>query len=761
MYRIIKSIILIAVIVFSCQACKSDDEKADAHIQKGNDYFASEQYKNAELEYRNALQLQSESVDAWLKLAETLFKLGKAKESFQAYSKVEQLAPGNTDALLKLSGFYFLGKQYDKASERIESILAKEPDNIDALFVKAQILTQENNSSEAETIYNKILSIDPKHTQTLQGLAQIRSAQQDYGATETLLKQSADIDEADIKSRLTLVSFYINRKEFDKAEEQLKKTAELNPESADIQMILGNFYFRMKNESSAEQAYKKAIELAPDNIKAYMTLAGFYDITGNDDKALITYEKAISIQPDNDSARITFARFHYNNRNMEQAEKLVSEILAVRPKFYPARLMKSEFLLFRMQFQDALKILEDLSVEEPKDARVHYFMGLSQIGLGQNDRAKASVVKAVELNPDYELAHLLLAEIYYQERSYDLAYNEASIITRKDPANYKAQLVIANTQMRTGKNQEAENGFLNLINIDPENPVAYYRLGILKSFLNDFEGARKYLNTALTKNPLLMDVFALLVRNRLVQKDYDAAHELCDRQLAVTQGKPVLQGMVYNLQGDVYIAQKKPDSAKEYYTKAIEANSEFLKPYLSLAALYLSEKNKEKAVEQYQIMIDKKPNLPTPYMMLGTLYEMDRDFTKAEGNYRKALELNPEFAAAANNLAYILAEQGGNYDEALKFARIAKEKMPNDPRVMDTLGMVYFKKELYGNAVNEFLDSLEQAPDNALIHYHLGMAYHARGEMSQAKEAFTRALELNPGFDGSENARNLLATIKE
>ena len=72
-------------------------------------------------------------------------------------------------------------------------------------------------------------------------------------------------------------------------------------------------------------------------------------------------------------------------------------------------------------------------------------------------------------------------------------------------------------------------------------------------------------------------------------------------------------------------------------------------------------------------------------MLGGTIHEQRDDIPKARESYEKALALNPRFAPAANNLAWILSEHGGDRDRALALAQTAKEQAPEDPRVSDTL----------------------------------------------------------------------------
>ena len=89
-------------------------------------------------------------------------------------------------------------------------------------------------------------------------------------------------------------------------------------------------------------------------------------------------------------------------------------------------------------------------------------------------------------------------------------------------------------------------------------------------------------------------------------------------------------------------------------------------------------------------------------------------------------------------------KRGGNIDEALGYAQIAKEKMPKNAAVMDTLGWIYYLKGSYLSAISELKDSVELAPDNPVINYHLGLAYYKNNRSKDAKEFLEKALELNP-----------------
>ncbi|HEY1494578.1 MAG TPA: tetratricopeptide repeat protein, partial [Candidatus Solibacter sp.] len=79
----------------------------------------------------------------------------------------------------------------------------------------------------------------------------------------------------------------------------------------------------------------------------------------------------------------------------------------------------------------------------------------------------------------------------------------------------------------------------------------------------------------------------------------------------------------------------------------------------------------------------------------------------AAAKYRELLELSPNDGVALNNLAYILAENGGDLDDALKLAQHALQLLPDLPEVADTLGWIYLKKNVSARAIEVFRDLVE------------------------------------------------------
>jgi tetratricopeptide (TPR) repeat protein len=144
--------------------------------------------------------------------------------------------------------------------------------------------------------------------------------------------------------------------------------------------------------------------------------------------------------------------------------------------------------------------------------------------------------------------------------------------------------------------------------------------------------------------------------------------------------------------------------------------------------------------------------------MVGVLFEQEGKRDEARKVYEATVKINENASVAANNLAFIYAEQGTNLDMALQLATSAKQRLPNDASVDDTIGWVYYKKGLPALAVTPLEDSLKKRPNNAEVLFHLGLAYAKLGENAKARDALERALKLDPAVGGDE-ARRTLALV--
>src|SRR6202041_2325717 len=111
---------------------------------------------------------------------------------------------------------------------------------------------------------------------------------------------------------------------------------------------------------------------------------------------------------------------------------------------------------------------------------------------------------------------------------------------------------------------------------------------------------------------------------------------------------------------------------------------------------------------------------------------------------------------AANNLAYLMLEHGGNVNVALTLAQTARKGMPNAPSSADTLGWAYYQQGAYSSAIDTLQEAVKEDPKDANFHYHLGMAYQKTNNPAMAKEQFEDRLRINPNYSQADDIRKAL-----
>jgi tetratricopeptide (TPR) repeat protein len=135
-------------------------------------------------------------------------------------------------------------------------------------------------------------------------------------------------------------------------------------------------------------------------------------------------------------------------------------------------------------------------------------------------------------------------------------------------------------------------------------------------------------------------------------------------------------------------------------------------------------------------------------------------YEKARDGYEKVLAVNPNFAIALNNLAYLYTDQLNNLDKAYDLARRAHQLQPQDASTSDTLGWVLYKRGEYQQALPILQESAQKAADDPVIQFHLGMTAYMMGQTDLARVALRSAASSTKDFPGKDESKQRLALLE-
>jgi tetratricopeptide (TPR) repeat protein len=196
---------------------------------------------------------------------------------------------------------------------------------------------------------------------------------------------------------------------------------------------------------------------------------------------------------------------------------------------------------------------------------------------------------------------------------------------------------------------------------------------------------------------------------------------------------------------------QKPDEALAVLEKA-RARFKLSFPLEFYTAIAYSAAKKYSDALKYMISAEAiakatEPSRITPVFLfqMGAAYERNGDIEEAEKYFRQCLQQAPDDAEALNYLGYMWAEHGVRLTEAHDLIEKAVRIKPDSAAFLDSLAWVLFKLDKPQEALPPMLKAIEHSekPD-ATLYEHLGDIHAALKQFSQAREAWNKALALEP-----------------
>jgi adenylate cyclase len=160
-------------------------------------------------------------------------------------------------------------------------------------------------------------------------------------------------------------------------------------------------------QGEASKASKRALELGPDLAEAHASRGLACLVCEEFDDAEEQFVKAIELNPNLFEAYYYYARTQFHRGDMEAAAELFQKAAEVDPADYQSRCLRAQILRgegrmeeAHAQAQDAIDVVEKHIKWNPDDARAFHLGAGSLVILGDVERAKRWLHRAIEMVPD-------------------------------------------------------------------------------------------------------------------------------------------------------------------------------------------------------------------------------------------------------------------------------------------------------------------------------------------------------------------------
>ena len=751
-FRILVAAALMAALPVGCK--KNPAEAKAQFVTSAEKYMATQEYSEAIIQYRNALKIEPSSSKLQFSLGEAYFKNSQYREAFAAYKKASELDPNNVGAQIALGKFYLVSQQFEEAIQTASGVLTKNPDQQDAAILLANAYAGKKDIPQAIKVLQDLISKHPDNVNAYMNLGVFLAAKGDLEGARQQFEKAATVDPKSVEAHKALATYYMRQKNFAKAEEQYKIAVSANPTSVPARQILAQFYTYQKRSSEAEPLYKEIVSLEKNSAQSRFALASFYITQSRIEDAKKIDNEIASDSPKFLPARFQLADMALQNHNLDEADKIVNAILKERSKEPQALILHGRILLERKDPQKAISELEAAQRLEPNVASLYYLLGIAYGQSGNLERAQSSFEQAIAKDQNFTQAYLALAEMMLNRGQNEACLRYVDQVLQKNSSQPEAILLQGSAFANMRDLPKAEAAFQKYQQLRPDSPQGALRSGLVAIAQKHYDVAEKNLEHALVMNPKQYDALDGLVTSYLVQKKNDKAIARIQEQIQKDQS-PVL----YALLGKTYAQLGQNDAAEKALKHAIEMQPGDFAPYVLLGDLYVKQKTLDKALAQFDAATKLNPKASGLWTMYGMLNEQTGHQEAAKTAYQKALEIAPNSGVAANNLAWLYADEGKDMDRALELARTAKIAMPQSAPISDTLGWIYYKRQLYSSAIPLLSEAVKQEPDHAVFHFHLAATLLEAGKKEQAKVELSKALKLDSNLKNRADVQKAMGTL--
>lgn len=503
--------------------------------------------------------------------------MGNREAAEASFRKVIELAPTRALGYADMGVLMFQMGQAEKAAGFFRSALQRDPDNFTARLGLGTILLESNQAGEAADPLGAAWKSNPRNFRAGYEYAlALRELKRSKEAREVLLKLGAPAQPGFAAKYYALSGATAeDLQDWSAAAWDYTRAYRFDPGQIEIY----SSWVRAAVKSSDLKAIR-ALPAAPEGLSAeqHFSLGILFSSAGSFSQAIPEFKAALQADPANDAAAYNLALSYQQSGNIKEA----------------------------------INVIQAASQQKPSAALYNLLASLEE-GTGNYVQAARDFKRAVDLNPENEEYYFDLGIEYLSHYTFQPALEVFQVGNRKFPASLREKVGLGYAHYGLHHYPEAENAFLDAIEINPSSPASVAAWNTLASFLTP-DGYQK-------------------ISSRLRQL---AANNPSSAEALYYCGVSIFQS------GEGMGKPADLEAAAEYLKRALKLKPDFVPTHLQLGTLYASQNDFEKAIPQFLEAIRIDPASPMGHYQLGQAYRKTGQLKLAQRELARYTSLSQE-----------------------------------------------------------------------------------------------------------------------
>lgn len=700
------------------QVLKINPENIAAHINKATMEISESKFDAAKLDIDAARKSSPNNLMVSYLQALLDFRLNKHAASWESLQQILRSAPEHMPSVLLAGAVQYSLGAMKQAEQHLKHYLNKDPNNLYARKLLASSLMKSRQTQEAINTLAPVLQNNQQDSQLLALAGELYMQAGDYPkATEYFTKASALAPKtAEIHTALGLSK--LAQGENDHAIAELETAVNLDTKSPKAGVVLVMTQLRLKNYDKALSAAQALEKEKADNPLAYNLKGAAYLGKKDFANARSSFEKTLSIDPTNYPAAVNLVQLDLQDKKPEAAKKRLEGVLEKDKKNTQVMSALAGLAMSQSQPKEATRWLEKATQENPEALPPAMVLTAHYLRIGEKQKALTLAQKLQGSNPDSLEILELLAQAQFINDDKASALSSYQKLAAKKPDSAPAQFRIASIQMSM------------------ENPAA----------------AADSLKKALALQPDYLEAQLALAALEVRKGNHEQALTIAKTLQKKNEKSPV----GFELEGNVLIAQKRPELAVKAYEKAFAVS----KSGALLVKLHATLVQTGKAKDADQLLskwLNDNPNDSATRTYRAETYLADKKNPAAIEQYLILLRQDPKNIPALNNIAWLYQQEKN--PQALAYAEKANQLSPNNAGILDTLAWILVEQGNTARGLPLLQQAIKLAPESPELRYHLAVGLSNSGNKAEARKVLEKLLATGKNFSTIEEARSLLKQL--
>ena len=508
-----------------------------------------------------------------------------------------------------------------------------------------------------------------------------------------------------------------------------RKVLKLSPKNKVARIQLGLIEYKHFNKVEKAMATLKTGLAYPDKIhpqvlsSAYLTLAEIYLKKQQSSEALKYARKAYSYNPA-DKASYNLILQIGGQDTLKGTKVRTSQLV-----------YEADQLMLKNEFQSAIAHYEQAFLaDKQKNAMVAVKTAKAYWALDFSDQAILWLKKAININPKFISAYVLMAEYYSELYDFHNAEKILKLGFRKSSRSYELYRGKAYLSFKQNSYRQAIQHAKTALNIYSADMESYVITSQAYAKMGNMDEALAFATRALEVDPNATKTQVNYAKALGGTYGWSTGANYFQKLM---ENYPLI--IEYRVEYMIYMFEEEQYShAKAEIQKIIEIEPKHSKAYFYYGRILMFEGEFKAAYEAFLKSAILNPSDPKPTFYIGQLRLKEKNLGEARKQFQKVLALNPLYPKAHYYLGRV-AFLENQYEEAIKEARLESRSNPRLVGPYLLAGEAYEKNKQFLNCSIEYQKAVQLIPENMSFYVKVARCYRKSGHLDLAQKILKKA----------------------